>query len=174
MALDRPVITGLLASKSQSTTSAGGQLSVAADERARSPDKRSSNCAFEFIKSAQKRNNKAPVEQLTARELDVLTLIGQGRTNAEIGLELGISAVTVKTHVSHIFDKLGLRDRAAAIVYAFDRGIVTPETTVEIANPMAGQYAICQAHAAEIRPHPRALAPTRPAVGGFPVSCKNE
>jgi DNA-binding NarL/FixJ family response regulator len=72
--------------------------------------------------------NKTPVEQLTARELDVLTLLGQGHSNAEIGLELGISALTVKTHVSHIFDKLGLRDRAAAIVYAFDRGIVTPET----------------------------------------------
>jgi DNA-binding NarL/FixJ family response regulator len=74
------------------------------------------------------RNTKAPVEQLTAREVDVLTQIGHGRTNAEIAEELGISAVTVKTHVSHIFDKLGLRDRAAAIVYAFDRGIVTPET----------------------------------------------
>ena len=69
-----------------------------------------------------------PWTQLTARELDVLTLLGQGRTNAEIGLELTISAATVKTHVTHIFDKLGLRDRAAAIVYAFDRGIVTPET----------------------------------------------
>lgn len=74
------------------------------------------------------RNKKAPVEQLTARELDVLTLIGKGGTNAEIGLELGISAATVKTHVGHILDKLGLRDRAAAIVYAFDRGIATPET----------------------------------------------
>jgi DNA-binding NarL/FixJ family response regulator len=78
-------------------------------------------------RSTTPRNKKAPVQQLTARELDVLTLLGQGSTNAEIGLELGISAVTVKTHVSHIFDKLGLRDRAAAIVYAFDRGIVTPE-----------------------------------------------
>lgn len=74
------------------------------------------------------RNKKTDVEQLTARELDVLALIGQGRTNAEIGLELGISAVTVKTHVGHIFVKLELRDRAAAIVYAFERGIVTPET----------------------------------------------
>lgn len=74
------------------------------------------------------RNNKTPIDELTARELDVLTLIGQGRTNAEIGIELGISAVTVKTHVGHIFVKLGLRDRAAAIVYAFDRGIVAPET----------------------------------------------
>jgi len=79
-------------------------------------------------RSTTPRNKRAPVEQLTARELDVLTLIGTGGTNAEIGLELGISAVTVKTHVGHIFDKLGLRDRAAAIVYAFDRGIVSPET----------------------------------------------
>jgi DNA-binding NarL/FixJ family response regulator len=74
------------------------------------------------------RNSKAPVEPLTARELDVLRLIGQGHTNAEIGLQLGISAATVKTHVGHIFVKLGLRDRAAAIVYAFDHGIVSPET----------------------------------------------
>jgi DNA-binding NarL/FixJ family response regulator len=71
---------------------------------------------------------KTPVEQLTARELDVLTLIGRAGTNAEIGVELGISATTVKTHVGHILDKLGLRDRAAAIVYAFDRGIAIPET----------------------------------------------
>lgn len=63
---------------------------------------------------------------LTARELDVLTLIGRGRSNTEIARELGISGVTVKSHVGHIFFKLGLRDRAAAIVYAFDRGIVTP------------------------------------------------
>jgi DNA-binding NarL/FixJ family response regulator len=74
------------------------------------------------------RNNKSRVQQLTARELDVLTLIGQGHTNAEIGVQLGISAVTVKTLIGDIFVKLGLRDRAAAIVYAFDRGIVTPET----------------------------------------------
>lgn len=64
--------------------------------------------------------------ELTARERDVLTLIGRGRSNAEIAWELGISGVTVKSHVGHIFLKLGLRDRAAAIVYAFDRGIVTP------------------------------------------------
>jgi DNA-binding NarL/FixJ family response regulator len=70
---------------------------------------------------------KAPVDELTARELDVLALVGRGRTNTEIGLDLGISAVTVKTHVGHIFTKLSLRDRAAAIVYAFDRGIVAPE-----------------------------------------------
>ena len=70
--------------------------------------------------------NPAATNDLTSRELDVLTLIGRGRTNTEIGTELGISGVTVKSHVGHIFLKLGLRDRAAAIVYAFDNGIVAP------------------------------------------------
>lgn len=68
----------------------------------------------------------APVD-LTSREVDVLQLVGRGRTNSEIADELVISEATVKTHLSHIFDKLGVRDRAAAIVYAFDAGIVRPE-----------------------------------------------
>jgi DNA-binding NarL/FixJ family response regulator len=64
------------------------------------------------------------VELLTERERDVLRLIGRGRTNAEIATDLGISEVTVKSHISHIFTKLDLRDRAAAIVFAFDSGVV--------------------------------------------------
>jgi DNA-binding NarL/FixJ family response regulator len=66
------------------------------------------------------------VPGLTARERDVLTLIAKGRSNAEIADDLFISGVTVKSHIGRIFTKLGLRDRAAAIVYAFDHGIVTP------------------------------------------------
>ena len=65
--------------------------------------------------------------QLTARELEVLQLIGRGRTNAEIAGDLFISEVTVKSHIGHIFTKLHLRDRAAAIVLAFDAGLVTPQ-----------------------------------------------
>lgn len=65
-------------------------------------------------------------DALSARELDVLRLIGRGLSNGEIADELVISEVTVKSHVGRIFTKLDLRDRAAAIVYAFDRGIVTP------------------------------------------------
>jgi DNA-binding NarL/FixJ family response regulator len=65
------------------------------------------------------------LDDLTPRELDVLRLIGRGRSNAEIAESLVISEVTVKSHVGHIFAKLGLRDRAAAIVYAFDHGIVS-------------------------------------------------
>ncbi|MCU1641108.1 MAG: response regulator transcription factor [Nocardia sp.] len=64
--------------------------------------------------------------ELTARELEVLELIAKGRVNTEIARSLGISEVTVKSHVGHIFGKLGLRDRAAAIVFAFDHGVVAP------------------------------------------------
>jgi DNA-binding NarL/FixJ family response regulator len=66
------------------------------------------------------------VAELTARERDVLRLIGQGRSNAEIAEELCISELTVKSHIGRIFVKLDLRDRAAAIVYAYDHGVVTP------------------------------------------------
>lgn len=64
--------------------------------------------------------------ELTSREREVLALIGRGRANSEIAHALGISEVTVKSHVGHIFGKLGVRDRAAAIVYAFDHGVVSP------------------------------------------------
>jgi DNA-binding NarL/FixJ family response regulator len=67
-----------------------------------------------------------PVTEVTARERDVLRLIGQGRSNAEIADELSISELTVKSHIGRIFVKLDLRDRAAAIVYAYDHGVVTP------------------------------------------------
>jgi DNA-binding NarL/FixJ family response regulator len=66
------------------------------------------------------------VAQLTAREIDVLTLIAKGRSNGEIADELYISEVTVKSHIGHIFVKLNLRDRAAAIVYAYEHGIAAP------------------------------------------------
>ncbi|MGW4355358.1 response regulator transcription factor [Nocardia sp. NPDC004582] len=66
------------------------------------------------------------LSELTVRELEVLELIGRGRVNTEIATTLGISEVTVKSHVGHIFGKLGLRDRSAAIVFAFDHGVVAP------------------------------------------------
>ena len=63
---------------------------------------------------------------LTERELEVLQLMGRGLSNGEIAGTLVISEVTVKSHIGRIFTKLDLRDRAAAIVYAFDRGLVAP------------------------------------------------
>jgi DNA-binding NarL/FixJ family response regulator len=68
----------------------------------------------------------AGIDQITPREREVLQLIGTGATNGEIASELVVSEVTVKSHIGHIFAKLGLRDRAEAIVFAFDNGLVRP------------------------------------------------
>jgi DNA-binding NarL/FixJ family response regulator len=64
------------------------------------------------------------IDQLTERESDVLRLMARGATNAEIAATLHLSEATVKTHVGNIFTKLDVRDRAAAIVFAFDHGLV--------------------------------------------------
>jgi DNA-binding NarL/FixJ family response regulator len=68
----------------------------------------------------------AQIAALTPRELDVLRLIGRGATNQEIAATLVISEATVKSHIGNILGKLELRDRAAAIVFAFDHGLVQP------------------------------------------------
>lgn len=68
----------------------------------------------------------ATLTELTPREQDVLRLIAKGHTNGEIADELCISGLTVKTHIGRIFTKLGLRDRAAAIVFAYEHRIIAP------------------------------------------------
>jgi DNA-binding NarL/FixJ family response regulator len=73
---------------------------------------------------APARRSAQRLDELTDREHDVLRLLSRGATNAEIAAELHVSEATVKTHVGSIFTKLGVRDRAAAIVYAFDHGVV--------------------------------------------------
>jgi DNA-binding NarL/FixJ family response regulator len=71
----------------------------------------------------------ARLDLLTDREHDVLRLMARGATNAEIAAELFVAEATVKTHVGSIFTKLGVRDRPAAIVFAYDHGVVSPGAT---------------------------------------------
>lgn len=72
--------------------------------------------------------SRVEVSELTDRELEVLRGLASGWTNSEIAERLVISELTVKSHIGRIFAKLDLRDRAAAIVFAYDHGIVRPAT----------------------------------------------
>ncbi len=67
-------------------------------------------------------------DELTSRELEVFRLIAAGCSNAEIGQKLFISETTVKTHVTHVLQKLGLRDRVHAVVMAHQSGLVETES----------------------------------------------
>lgn len=69
---------------------------------------------------------RAPAEEnLSAREIEVLQLVARGTSNREIGKQLHISTATVKTHLIHIFDKLGVNDRTSAVTVALEKRILT-------------------------------------------------
>lgn len=71
---------------------------------------------------------RSRLDGLTAREVEVLGLIGQGLSNHEIARHLTISVKTVKSHVSHLLSKLAARDRAQLVIAAYDAGLVNPAT----------------------------------------------
>jgi DNA-binding NarL/FixJ family response regulator len=81
-----------------------------------------------WIDSIAPPDHRTVAEGLTRRELEVLSLVAQARTNRQIANELFISEKTVASHLSHIFTKLGLPSRAAATAYAYEHGLTSKPT----------------------------------------------
>ena len=83
----------------------------------------------EFAARAREPHSTLDISQLTDREREVVALVGEGLTNDEIGARLFMSSATAKTHVSRAMIKLGARDRAQLVVFAYEAGLVRPGWT---------------------------------------------
>lgn len=81
-----------------------------------------------FVRASRPRGRTAPtkLDGLTERERETLVLIARGRSNAEIAEELDVSPSTVKNHVTNLFAKIGVRDRAQAVIVAYEAALITP------------------------------------------------
>ena len=77
-----------------------------------------------LVKDRLETRDRAPRSSLTPRELEVLQLVARGSSNREIGQELMLSEATVKSHLVHIYDKLGVRSRTSAVASAREQGVL--------------------------------------------------
>jgi DNA-binding NarL/FixJ family response regulator len=80
----------------------------------------------EFVRRSPADDKAAAFQSLTSRELDVLKAVARGMSNAEVASALFLGEATVKTHVTSILAKLGVRDRVQAVVFAYEHGLVKP------------------------------------------------
>ncbi|MFG2072055.1 response regulator [Nonomuraea maritima] len=79
-----------------------------------------------YVRAAPPAAAPAALDGLTGREREILVLIARGRSNAEIAAELRVSSSTVKNHVTSLFAKLGVRDRAQAVIAAYEAALIRP------------------------------------------------
>ncbi|GAA2392798.1 response regulator transcription factor [Dactylosporangium salmoneum] len=122
----RAGVSGFLLKSAPPRELAGAVRTVAAGEALLAPEI-TRRMIEEYVGRPRPGSNRpAGFETLTRRELEVLGLIARGRSNAEISAELYLSEATVKTHVTRVLAKLGLRDRIQAVILAYECGLVQP------------------------------------------------
>jgi DNA-binding NarL/FixJ family response regulator len=79
-----------------------------------------------FIRRPAHRSNEVELRRLTERETEILQLLATGKSNSELAAHLFVGEGTVKTHVSSVLTKLGLRDRMQAVIFAYESGLIEP------------------------------------------------
>ena len=79
-----------------------------------------------FIRRPAHRSNEVELRRLTERETEILQLLATGKSNSELATHLFVGEGTIKTHVSNVLTKLGLRDRMQAVIFAYESGLIEP------------------------------------------------